>query len=160
MLTPVYGIEYYIVLDGIYDYFDIIPMLELTFKRHFSIAINDPILWSKTPSKYAKSIITIISYKDTTNRYEHTDHWKRRCEVANRCESCNDDDIGTNTWMALNEDEKAQIILDRQRKYRTQLMADLPINITPDEIKLINDVQTHLGSKFVEGYWDTYYGIL
>jgi hypothetical protein len=67
MWTPVYGIEYYIVLNAQYDYFDIVPELEKAFRHRFEI---------NNHGDY--SILTVIDYTKTMARYETTEHHKVR----------------------------------------------------------------------------------
>jgi hypothetical protein len=61
VMDLIIGLEYTITLDKEYDYYEMIPMLEMKFKRRFSL--------------YERSL-TIISVRQTKDRFMNSTHYK------------------------------------------------------------------------------------
>lgn len=141
MFDIIHGLEYYIELDKIYDYYDIIPDLEKTFRHRFAITNRDD-----------RSVITVINYNVTLERYTKTEHYKSRVLSQHNMPQNYEDHM-------QNYEEHMQKLKD-DTIYRQQLSSNLPITLAESEIELISNVKIKLESKYVKGYWDTYYGII
>ena len=117
------GLKFVVDLDQEYDYFDIVPDLEKKFRKKFE-------MWD--------NYLTIIHIWETKKRFLKSEFYEEHYELGQR-KWGDDDENGKYTYSGVSEYSKDDV--------------DLPIEITPEENKLIDGVIQYLGNKAIKSKW-------
>lgn len=141
LFDNVRGLEYIIQLDKEYDYFDIIPDLEKYFRKRFTL-------------RYIKRLniclLIVINIDETHERFINSDyHINKENAIKMYYEKANNHELQSQ----LTEEEKQKEKDDFYRLMQTPLPDILPINLTNDELVLIENVNNYLGSKVMKSFW-------
>lgn len=132
LLDTVQGISFIIELDKEYDYFEIIPSLEYTFRKRFFLRCR------KHFNKYQ---VIVIPHEDTRDRFIKSDFYSAKRKEINEFEQKRKN---------LTDQEED---VEFDRLYNNRLLDIVPIELTEDEKLLIQNIKSYLGAKVKNNYW-------
>lgn len=165
LMSYYYGLEYHIILDCVYDYFELIPDLEKRFHARFKLQ-GEQMQWDLTKSSSNK--LVVITVQQTMDRFDKTEYF--RTWYANKNTRQND---MLDCWEKFcetmsTEEFEAMSMTDRSVAYDKYLNAhcpemddrmfsinELPIELTPKETTLVEDVTNFLQEtgQLKEAFW-------
>jgi len=141
LFDQISGMKCIFVLDKKYDYFDIVPSLELHFRKRFKI--------------YKKQLILIDTY-DTQARFMASGAYEKYKEKINELH----ESIRTLNKVSYDYESRKDYEekIDTMRKniieaQKLKIGDDLPISLMSEETILIEGVSEFLGGRVAERYW-------
>lgn len=137
LLDYVEGLQYTIELDKKYEFYEIIPLLENTFKKRFAL---------RNLKFMNVSQLIVISIDQTHDRYINSQFYFNQQKAQNEYYDEINCSLRKNKTEEENENEFNQLFYPPPLK-------DCPIILTPDEQQLIKNIKEFLGPKLTNDYW-------
>lgn len=140
LIDNIEGLEYLIELDKVYDYYELIPELEKTFRRRFTL---------RNTRNSNRCLLIVITIDETYERFINCEYHLQKEKAKEKY------------WKRVNNKNRKKPTKEEEQKeeeefhqlYNPPPLDVLPITITQDELLLIENVKKYLGLKVKNEYW-------